>query len=455
MFKMKIFTLAFILIFSALPCYAEDTSLSYTESILDISAPQKPTGGINFEAVEMFETESSFYSDANASAASELTAEEYIYQECMKHSPQIMLAEYQIHKDDIDEFFYGIAIKNPELLVHTGFAYSVNPNTSTVVRIAPYYINSSLAEDNNARALMEEKISEYIEYVSECPDKIGKLLLIHDKMTEECMYDYTPYVYEKKDSDYTGYHQYVKVHDYKAHHAYGVFANKEAVCQGFAQAIYTICKKLGINADFVISDERYLNHMWNYIEADGQWYHLDVTWDEVYNTTLDYHDYFLLSDATISKDHKSKSTWTSYTDGLKDCTSTRFESNHIFNFPDLSHITYVDGKYTLPFKLGPHTAIFESETLYTGPIITSAPIKLTNISGIFFTAVTNSLSDISAVAVFSNAGKIQNISSASGTLSKNTLLEFEYRKASPGQTLSCMFMDLNTLIPYSKKITIN
>lgn len=453
--KFKIFSLIFVFILSPLPsAYAEDNDISCTEIYLKTDKREKPTGGINFEAIETIETEISMNLNASFEPkANTLTIEEYIYQECMKHATEIYLAPYRIHIDDIDDIFYNVATKNPELMVHTGFSYSYYPN-STVVKIVPYYINPTLNDDNTARKLMNEKIDEYIEYASGCPDKIGKLLLIHDKITEDCMYDYTPYVYVKRLNEETGYYEYVKTNDYKAHHAYGVFLNNEAVCQGFSQAIYAICKKLDINADYVISDERYLNHMWNYIEIDGEWYHLDLTWDEVYNTKLDYHDYFLLSDATISQDHRGKSTWTNYSGELKDCTSKKYESNHIFNFPELTHITYSDGKYKLPLKLGAHNAVFESDTLYTGPIITSAPITNTATTGLFFIMPTTSAT-VTSVAAFSENETMKQINISDRTFTKNTILEFSYNVGKPGRTLSCMFMDLDTLIPYSKKITIN
>ena len=41
-------------------------------------------------------------------------------------------------------------------------------------------------------------------------------------------------------------------------------------------------------------------HMWNSVKIDGNWYHLDITWDDSENA---YYHYFNLSDKVIKRDH--------------------------------------------------------------------------------------------------------------------------------------------------------
>jgi hypothetical protein len=48
------------------------------------------------------------------------------------------------------------------------------------------------------------------------------------------------------------------------------------------------------------------NHAWNLVKVDGNWYNVDVTWnDPVVNTgeKIVRYDYFLISDSVMSKDH--------------------------------------------------------------------------------------------------------------------------------------------------------
>ena len=65
-----------------------------------------------------------------------------------------------------------------------------------------------------------------------------------------------------------------------------------------------------------------MNHAWNLVQLDGQWYHVDVTWDDPapdrYGQVL--HDYFLVTDQEISAGDDPHYDWE--TDLL--CTDTRF-----------------------------------------------------------------------------------------------------------------------------------
>lgn len=98
---------------------------------------------------------------------------------------------------------------------------------------------------------------------------------------------------------------------------YGALAERKAVCEGYARTYKSILDKLGItnilvtgtatNSSGVTED-----HMWNYVYINGNWYAVDVTWDDpiVYGGgTLNYwtkHEYFLIGKSKISKNHTEK-----------------------------------------------------------------------------------------------------------------------------------------------------
>ena len=44
--------------------------------------------------------------------------------------------------------------------------------------------------------------------------------------------------------------------------------------------------------------------MWNMVEVDGNWYHIDLTWDDPMYMPIHTYNYFLISDDKINKDHK-------------------------------------------------------------------------------------------------------------------------------------------------------
>lgn len=65
------------------------------------------------------------------------------------------------------------------------------------------------------------------------------------------------------------------------HTAYGAFANGEAVCEGYACAAKLMLNKYGILCDIQVG-ECYEGggHAWNLVQLDGQWYQLDITWND-------------------------------------------------------------------------------------------------------------------------------------------------------------------------------
>lgn len=62
-------------------------------------------------------------------------------------------------------------------------------------------------------------------------------------------------------------------------------------------------------------------HAWNIVQIDGEWYHVDTTWDDPIPNREGYvrYEYFLKSDAAMSFDHNNWDT----PHGA--CTSTRYD----------------------------------------------------------------------------------------------------------------------------------
>lgn len=82
--------------------------------------------------------------------------------------------------------------------------------------------------------------------------------------------------------------------------AYGVLLEGIGMCGGYSDAMSIILHQLNIN-NFKISNEK---HVWNYVELNNQWYHLDLTWDDPVTSNgsdlLKYY-YYLINDTKLSK----------------------------------------------------------------------------------------------------------------------------------------------------------
>ena len=89
---------------------------------------------------------------------------------------------------------------------------------------------------------------------------------------------------------------------------YGALVKKKALCEGYAKAFSYLCNLAGIE-NVIVTGETYVQHMWNMVKINGNWYHVDVTWD---NSDDDLHkdypnvvlyQYFMVTDSIIKNNH--------------------------------------------------------------------------------------------------------------------------------------------------------
>lgn len=112
-------------------------------------------------------------------------------------------------------------------------------------------------------------------------------------------------------NDYIVYHStYSKNTSTTPHSAYALLNEGKGVCQAYALLAYRMLKEAGMEVRYATGWAGEA-HAWNLVKVDGQWYHLDTTWnDPVFATSsgdmTDYirYKYFLISDREIGKDHR-------------------------------------------------------------------------------------------------------------------------------------------------------
>ena len=85
--------------------------------------------------------------------------------------------------------------------------------------------------------------------------------------------------------------------------AYGVFVDGKAVCEGYSKAFQLLCNKAKIDCVLLSGTADSDNHAWNGVKIGGDWYQIDVTWDDVDDFIYDSHEYFNLTDSLMYEDH--------------------------------------------------------------------------------------------------------------------------------------------------------
>ncbi len=165
--------------------------------------------------------------------------------------------------------------------------------------------------DNQYLTLMK-KIKEIVnEVIYNGMSDYEKEKALHDYIVNNAEYDYDNFLRGSiPASSYT---------------AYGVLVLGRGVCQGYAEAMHMLCCDAGLKSMMVkgssIFEGKWYNHAWNIVRLEGQYYQLDVCWDDVIvpggHGTLSY-TYFNLNDQDMSKDH----TWDKQQ--YPSCTATKF-----------------------------------------------------------------------------------------------------------------------------------
>lgn len=99
---------------------------------------------------------------------------------------------------------------------------------------------------------------------------------------------------------------------YKGKTVYELFHDGRAVCEGYARATHLLLNRLGVETILVFGESSnsdgaaWEGHCWNIVKLDGAYYQLDTTWgDPVGDEQTITYDYFNLTDAEISRDHRA------------------------------------------------------------------------------------------------------------------------------------------------------
>jgi len=140
-------------------------------------------------------------------------------------------------------------------------------------------------------AQLNEAVQDLLKRIPKNASDFEKELFVHDAIISACEYTNTGAPEESS--------------------AYGALVEKKASCEGYARAMKLMMDALGIPCYLVggsasDDDGHRQNHMWNIVSIGGEYYHVDLTWDDPLSqdkrSDLRYV-YFNLSDTQISRTH--------------------------------------------------------------------------------------------------------------------------------------------------------
>ena len=152
-------------------------------------------------------------------------------------------------------------------------------NYTLGITVNKAYSEEEITEINN---IVDKVVSEKITNSTPTREKIK---IIHDYIIDNTQYDKLKYE-NKEDTTY------------KSNTAYGVLTQGYGTCNGYADAMAIFLNKMNI-INYKVSNNE---HIWNLVYIDGNWYHLDLTWDDpISDTNINRDTYFLITAETLEK----------------------------------------------------------------------------------------------------------------------------------------------------------
>lgn len=169
---------------------------------------------------------------------------------------------------------------------------SINNFNKVIISVTHQYTNQDILEiDKKVNALYKELIQDTMSDY----DKIKK---IHDYIISNTVYD------QAKEKSPTNPNEYI----YKSNMAYGPLLTGKALCGGYTDAMALFLEKMNI-PNYRISSE---NHIWNLVYINGEWKHLDLTWDDPITSTGESiltHKFFLINTTTLKNLDQTQHTF--------------------------------------------------------------------------------------------------------------------------------------------------
>lgn len=179
--------------------------------------------------------------------------------------------------------YYTVIADNP-LFYYLPMNFSYAMRGSVVVELTNLTYNFTQAEVTGFNAQIDARTNEILGKLTAGMATVDKVRLIHDEIILHCAY-----------IDST----------YHSQDLYGALVGGQAICEGYAEAFQYVCEKAGIEAIIIVgatNGNPPEPHEWNMVKLDGDWYQMDLTWDDPIGAPSDtiVYDYFNVTDSFIT-----------------------------------------------------------------------------------------------------------------------------------------------------------
>lgn len=199
-----------------------------------------------------------------------------------------MISEYnkELESDTISRVIERVKKERPEFFWIDGYTVTTSAVKSEVeINIIEDYTAEEL------ESMLNELISCADTLINQIPEELddyGKVVFVHDYIINNTTYDTAG-----AESDIKGLWS----------GTYGCLVQGKAICQGYSEAFQYIMNRLDIECGICRGNSTQGRHAWNYVNIDGKYYWIDVTWDDPVSESGEpetlAHTYCLIDDERL------------------------------------------------------------------------------------------------------------------------------------------------------------
>ena len=192
--------------------------------------------------------------------------DDYLVEQVLNGTESIDVRTLNLTKDEAFDLIDKFAWEHPEISFCITSKGTTSANNQVITLELRYDDKSTI---RSRAEFINEELDNIARYINPDWTDLQKTLWINDYICDNFKYDIVS-AYSSLDDFLTS----------------GV-----GICEAYTNLFTALCHKVGIPVSYAYSNE--INHIWNVVYIDGEWYHVDTTWNDNYTSR---YDQFLISE---------------------------------------------------------------------------------------------------------------------------------------------------------------
>ena len=229
-----------------------------------------------------------------------------IYSNALEYNTNTFTLVTVLSESELSDTINSVFNDHPELFwLNTSYKYGYDKSNKVVQVQLSFGISKEQLD--TAKSNFDNAVNSIVTAAATYSSDIEKELYIHDAICELTTYNTNASLNQS---------------------SYSALVGGSTVCAGYARAFQYVCTKSGLTCYYLTGTASGEDHAWNIISIDGEFYNVDVTWDDSISESYgsNVYTYFNLTDSAIADDH----TRSNLSSQLPSCTATAMSYANVY-----------------------------------------------------------------------------------------------------------------------------